>query len=173
MIRHALHLLLGHDRALAAHAAGEGDVEARRRAEAWLAGCAVCRERHRAYRAAIAATRGMAPARLTAEEAAGFWPAVAQRLGTGKRAPARRPRPGLREVLGDHPRLGLASAATAALFVLSLTLTQLGLWTPVITSPARGVEVVEVDVDEGESVMVFEVPGSALTVIWVFEDRSS
>jgi anti-sigma factor RsiW len=170
---HWLHMLLGRDRVLAADAADEGGASARRRVEGWLLACPGCRERHRAYRAAIAATRAMPGVRLTAEEGAFFWPAVARRIAAREPAPARRPRPWIREVLWDHPRLGVASAATAALFVLGLTLAQLGVWGPMGTSALGGVEVVEVDVGEDASVMVFEVPGSGMTVIWIFEDRSS
>ena len=42
-----------------------------------------------------------------------------------------------------------------------------------MTSNASGVEVVSVDVNEDASVMVFQAPGSALKVIWVFEGSSS
>jgi hypothetical protein len=40
------------------------------------------------------------------------------------------------------------------------------------TAGLNGVEIVSVDVSEDASVMVFQAPGSALKIIWVFEDSS-
>jgi hypothetical protein len=110
---------------------------------------------------------------LTPEEAAAFLTEVNRRIDHGQARAARPTRLGLREILWDHPRLSLASAFTGALLILGLALSQLPMWGVFVTSGASGVEVVSVDVNEDASVMVFQAPGSALKVIWVFEDSSS
>jgi anti-sigma factor RsiW len=165
---HWLHRLAGCGRLLAAYVAGELPPAERARAESRLRDCPTCRREAAAYRLAIGTLRQAPAVTLTADEAARFWPDVARRIAHGEDAKARRPRPGLREMLWDHPRLSLASAATAAVFLAAVTLGQLGLWGAWTTGP-NGVEVISVDVEEDASVMVFELPGSLLKVIWVLE----
>jgi anti-sigma factor RsiW len=171
-VGHWLHRLCG-GRGLAAYAAGELPEPARVRMEARLGRCAACRQEVAVYRAVSSGLRRLPPAHLTPEEAAAFWPAVAGRLGTPSPAVARPRQPGLREILWDHPRLGLASAATAALLLAALTLAQFGYWGSDVAGGLSGVEVLSVDVDEDASVMVFDLPDSRLKIIWVFEDRTS
>ena len=135
-----------------------------------VAACPGCRREVQAYRRAIAALRATSRVNLTAEEAAAFLPAVNHRIDRGKTRASRLARPSLREVVSDHPRLSLASAFTAVLLVIGLTLSQLSMWGLSGTAGSNGVEVVSVDVDEDASVMVFQAPGSSLKVIWVFDD---
>jgi hypothetical protein len=122
------------------------------------------------YRRVSAALRETPRVRLSAEEAAAFLPGVNRRIDQGRVGAKRGARPGLRELFWDHPRLSLASALTAALLVAGLTLSQLQLWG---TTGVNAVDVVSVDVDEDASVLVFQIPGTALKVIWVFDDTSS
>jgi hypothetical protein len=65
---------------------------------------------------------------LTANEAAAFLPEVNRRIDQGRAVAARPVRPGLREVVWDHPRLSLASACTAILVIIGLTLSQVQMW---------------------------------------------
>ena len=109
---------------------------------------------------------------LTAEEAAAFVPEVNRRIDQGRGVSPRPARPGLREVVWDHPRLSVASAFTAILLLIGLTLSQVQMWGLSGSTGRNGVEIISVDVDEDASVMVFQPPGTALKVIWVFEDRS-
>jgi hypothetical protein len=73
----------------------------------------------------------------------------------------------------DHPRVSLASAFTAALFIIGLTVSQWQMWGLSGTAGTNGVEVVSVEVAEDASVMVFQAPGSSLKIIWVFEDNAT
>jgi hypothetical protein len=121
----------------------------------------------------MAALRNAPPARLTAREAAAFLPVVNRRIDqqtTPRPFPAR---PGIREMLWDHPRLSLASAFTVVLLVIGLTVSQLPMWGLSGTTVRNGVEVISVDVDEDASVMVFQTPGSSLKIIWVFDDTAT
>jgi len=167
---HWLHRLGGRGRRLAAYAAGELPPAERSSVEIALAACPVCRREVEACRLASLALRKSSRVGLTAEEAAAFLPEVNRRIDHGQVRATRPARPDLREILWDHPRLGLASAFAAALMIVGLTLTQ---WGPFVTTPGNGVEVVSVDVDEDASVMIFDAPGSTLKVIWVFENSSS
>jgi anti-sigma factor RsiW len=167
---HWTHKLWGWKRRLAAYSAGELSPAEQSRLESALATCPECRREVEAYRLISSALRQSLEVSLTPEEAAAFLPEVNRRIDHGRARPTRPTRPGLREILWDHPRLSLASAFTGALLILGLTLSQLPMW---VTSGANGVEVVSVDVDEGASVMVFQAPGSALKVIWVFGDSST
>ena len=110
---------------------------------------------------------------LTSKEAAAFLPEVNRRIDQGRAAATRRVRPGLREVVWDHPRLSLASAFTAILLIIGLTLSQVQMWGLSGTPGRNGVEIISVDVDEDVSVLVFQPPGTSLKVIWVFEDSST
>lgn len=170
---HWIHRLLGRGRRLAAYAAGELPPADGSRLESTLANCLACRREVEAYRLVYATLRQSSRANLTAEEAAAFLPEVDRRIDRGRARASRPVRPGLREILWDHPRLSLASAFAGALLVLGLTLGQLQLWSPFAMNGTNGVEVVSVDVDEDASVMVFQAPGSGLKVIWIFEDSSS
>jgi anti-sigma factor RsiW len=167
---HWLHRLGGRGRRLAAYAAGELPPAERPRVEAALAACPVCRREAEVARLAWLAMRKSSRVSLTAEEAAAFLPAVNRRIDHHQVRATRPARPWLREILWDHPRLGLASAFTAALMIVALTLTQ---WGPFVTTSGSGVEVISVDVDEDASVMVFQAPGTSLKVIWVFDNSSS
>jgi hypothetical protein len=110
---------------------------------------------------------------LTAKEAAAFLPDVNRRIDQGRAMAARPVRPGLREVMWDHPRLSLASAFTAILLIIGLTLSQMQMWGLSGATGRNGVEILSVDVEEEASVMVFQAPGTSLKVIWVFEDTST
>jgi anti-sigma factor RsiW len=167
---HWLHVVGKGEGRLAAYAAGELPPADRLRLEAQLAECPDCRQSVRAYRMTSAAVRSAPRAVLTAEEATAFLPGVHRRVAQRRVGGLRPTRPGLREVLWDHPRLSLASAIMAALLVVSLTMSQLQFWG---TSGLNGVDIISVDVDENASVMVFQAPGSSLKIIWVFEDTSS
>jgi anti-sigma factor RsiW len=169
-LTHRLHMFGTQGTRLVAYAAGELPVAERPRLEARLATCRACRREVEFYRRVIAALRETPRVGLPAAEAAAFLPGVNRRIDQGRAGAMRRARPGLRELLWDHPRLSLASVLTAALLVVGLTLSQLQLWG---TTGLNGVEVVSVDVDEDASVLVFQIPGTALKVIWVFEDTSS
>jgi len=167
---HWLHVVGKGEGHLAAYAAGELPPADRLRLEAQLAKCLHCRQSVRAYRLTSAALRSAPRAALTAEEATSLLPEVHRRIAQRRAGDFRPTRPGLREVVWDHPRLSLASALTAVLLVVGLTMSQLHFWG---TSGLNGVEIISVDVDENASVMVFQAPGSSLKVIWVFEDTSS
>jgi anti-sigma factor RsiW len=171
-VGHWLHRLCGR-RGLVAYAAGELAGPARARLEGRLGRCAACRQEVAASRAVSNALRRSPRAHLTPDEAAAFWPAVAGRLEAPLPAVARLRQPGLREILWDHPRLGLASAAVAVLLLTAVTLAQFGFWGAEVTNGLSGVEVLSVDADEDASVMVFDLPESRLKIIWVFEDRTS
>ena len=170
---HWLHRLGGRTRRLAAYAAGELPPGERVRLESAVAECASCRREAEVHRRVRAALRGAPSVRLSAEEAAAFLPGVNRRIDGGKAVATHPARPGLREVVSDHPRLTLASAFTAALLVIGLTLSQMQMWGLPGPTGRNGVEIVSVDVAEDASVMVFQPPGSALKIIWVFEDPSS
>jgi len=162
---HRWHMAVGGRAArLARYAAGELSPAEGRALEAQLTRCPACRREVLAYRGSLAALRAAPPVRLRADEASAFWPEVRRRLDRVRPAP-RRPRPGLAELLGDHPRLGLASAA-AVLLALGLTLSQFVAWGP---SGGNGVEILSVEVDDEAPFMLFQDPGSALKIIWVFE----
>ena len=169
-LTHRLHMLGKQGERLAAYAAGELPVAEVPRFEARLATCRACRRDLGSYRRVTAVLRETPCVSLSAEEAAAFLPGVNRRIDHGGAGATRRARPGLREVLWDHPRLSLASALTAVLLVVGLTLSQVQMWG---TTGVNGVDVMSVDVDEDASVLVFQIPGTALKVIWVFEDTSS
>jgi anti-sigma factor RsiW len=170
---HWLHTLGGRGRRLAAYAAGELAPADRDRVASVVRVCAACRRSVEAYRQASTALRGLPRAALTTDEAAAFLPEVNRRIDQG-RAVTRRPvRAGLREVMWDHPRLSLASAFTAILLLIGLTLSQVQMWGLSGTPGRNGVEIISVDVDEDVSVLVFQPPGTSLKVIWVFEDSST
>jgi anti-sigma factor RsiW len=150
------------------YAAGEASPLEARRVEGWLAVCGECRREALAARAGLAALRAPDPIGLTAAEAAGFWPEVRRRLDRGPTLPVRHVRPSLAELLGDHPRLGFASAAAALLLIVGVGVGQLALWDP--SSPAaNGVEILSVEAGDEASVMLFQSPESPLKIIWVFE----
>ena len=169
-LTHRLHMLGKQGERLAAYAAGELPVADRPRLEARLATCRACRRDVESYRRVTAALRETPGVSLSAEEAAAFLPGVNRRIDQGRAGAKRRTWPGLREILWDHPRLSLASALTAVLLVVGLTLSQVQMWG---TTGRNGVDVMSVDVGEDASVLVFQIPGTALKVIWVFEDTSS
>ena len=169
-IAHWLHKTGGRGRQLAAYAAGELSGAARARAEAALAGCPGCRHEVDAHRLVARALQAMPRVSLTAAEAQAFWPGVEQRIAAQARPRPHPARPGLREMLWDHPRLSLASAAAAAVLVLGLTLGQLSGWLYGGVIPPNGVEVVMVEAGGDAPVMLFQAPGSSLKVIWVFEE---
>jgi anti-sigma factor RsiW len=170
---HWLHRLAGRGRRLAAYAAGDLAGPQRARAEAAVAGCPGCRREVEAYRRVSEALRSAPRVTLSAAEAGAFWSGVERRIETRGR-PHRVPaRPTLREMLWDHPRLSLASAAAAAVLVLGVTLTQMGGWLASTNGPPNGVEVVSVEAGSDAPVMLFQIPGSSLKVIWVFEEPAS
>ena len=167
--RHRVHMAMG-GRAgrLAQYAAGEVSPVEARPVEALLEGCPECRREAMALRMGLAALRTSPPVGLSPAEAASFWPEVERRIARGAIAKTRPVRPGLRELVGDHPRLSLASAMAAIALVLGLTLSQVALWGP--GSPGRnGVEILSVEAGDETSVMLFQIPGSTLRIIWVFE----
>jgi anti-sigma factor RsiW len=170
---HWLHTLGDRGRRLAAYAAGELPPAERARLASAVEACAACRRAVEAYQRATAALRGVPRVSLTAKEAAAFLPEVNRRIDQGRAIAARPVRPGLREVMWDHPRLSLASAFTAILLIIGLTLSQMQMWGLSGTTGRNGVEILSVDVDEDASVMVFQAPGTSLKVIWVFEDTST
>jgi len=170
---HWLHILGGRERRLAAYAAGELPPAERVRLASAVAGCPSCRRAVENYQRVTASLQRAPGVSLTAEEAAAFLPDVNRRIDQGYVMAVRPARPGLREVVWDHPRLTVASAFTAALLVIGLTLSQVQMWGFSGSAGRNGVEIVSVDVDEDASVMVFQPPGSSLKIIWVFEDTSS
>ncbi len=167
--RHRVHMTMGgRARHLAQYAAGEVSPAEGRSVEVLLQDCPECRREVVALRVGLAALRASPPASLSPAEAASFWPEVERRIARGAVSRSRPVRPGLRELVGDHPRLSLASAMAAVALVLGLTLGQVALWGP--ASPGRnGVEILSVEAGEETSVMLFQVPGSTLRIIWVFE----
>ncbi|MFA5026482.1 MAG: hypothetical protein WC713_01295 [Candidatus Methylomirabilota bacterium] len=166
--RHRAHLALpGRSHLLLRHAAGETSPAEGQRVEAWLASCGECRRLVAASRSGLAALRASAPVRLTAAESAVFWSEVMRRLDRGGTPAVRPVRPGIRELLGDHPRLSLASAAAAVVLALGLTLGQFGLWGA--SSGMNGVEILSVEAGDDASVMLFQMPESPVKIIWVFE----
>lgn len=170
---HWLHSRGPRGRRLSAYAAGELPPGEQTSVASRVATCTACQREVEAYRRATATLRTMSSVRLTTTEAAAFLPAVNRRIEAG---PSRRPRlvrPGLREVLWDHPRLSLASAMTVVALIVGLTLSQWQTGGLSSTAGRNGVEVVSVEVAEDASVMVFQVPGSSLKIIWVFEDSSA
>jgi anti-sigma factor RsiW len=169
---HWLHRIGGRGRSLAAYAADELAPAERSRLASALTECPACRREAEAYERVGTVLRIEPSVSLTAEEAAAFLPGVNRRIDRGHAA-ARSVRPGFREVVWDHPRLSLASAFTAVLLVIGATLSQMQIWGTAGTTGRNGVEIVSVDVGEDASVMVFQPPGSALKIIWVFEDTSS
>ena len=170
---HWLHTLRGYERRLAAYAADELRPAERARVAFVVETCPACRRKVETYQRATAALRGSPRVGLTANEAAAFLREVNRRIDHGRAVAARPVRPGLREVVWDHPRLSLASAFTAILLIIGLTLTQVHMWGLAGTAGRNGVEIISVDVDEDASVMVFLPPGTALKIIWVFEDTST
>jgi len=168
---HWLHTAMGRGRRLAAFAAEELVATDRLLVEAQLVRCPACRREVEAYRLVSRALKTSPQAVLTPEEALAFWPGVESRIRRGAVATFRPARPALREMFWDHPRLSLASAAAAVILVLSLTLGPMGLWGPSVVP--NGVEVLSVEAGDDAPVMVFQVPGSRLKVIWVFEKPSS
>jgi anti-sigma factor RsiW len=169
-ITHRLHMMGGRGRQLAAYAVGELSGRQLARAEAAVAGCPACRREVDAYRRVAGALRATPSLSLTAAEAAAFWPGVERRIEareTPQRIPAR---PALRELFWDHPRLSLASAAAAAVLVVGVTLNQMGGWLYSTNGLGNGVEVVSVEAGSDAPVMLFQIPGSSLKVIWVFEE---
>lgn len=169
---HWLHTLGGGGRRLASYAAGELSPAERDRVASVVDACPACRRTVDVYLRATAALRGLPRAGLTADEAAAFLPEVNRRIDQGRAIAPRPVRPGLREVVWDHPRLSLASAFTAILLLIGLTLSQVQMWGLSGTPGRNGVEIISVDVDEDVSVLVFQPPGTSLKVIWVFEDSS-
>jgi anti-sigma factor RsiW len=170
---HWLHTLGSRGRRLAAYAAGELSPADRDRVAPVVQECPACRRTVEAYRRASATLRDLPRVALTADEAAAFLPEVNRRIDQG-RADAPRPvRPGLREVMWDHPRLSLASAFTAVLLLIGLTFSQVQMWGLPGNAGRNGVEILSVDVEEDVSVLVFQPPGTSLKVIWVFDDSST
>lgn len=169
---HWLHIRGRRGKWLPAYAAGELPPAEEARVASAVATCAACQREVEAYRRATAALRATSWARLTATEAAAFLPAVNRRIDEGRATRPQPSRPGLREVLWDHPRLSLASAVAMIALIVGLTLSQWQMWGLSGTAGLNGVEIVSVDVSEDASVMVFQAPGSALKIIWVFEDSS-
>jgi anti-sigma factor RsiW len=162
----------GGRRRLAVYAAGELLPAERERVASIVARCAGCRREVETFKRATAALRAVPRMHLTTAEAAGFLPEVNRRIDADRGAMAPPLRPGLREVLWDHPRLSLASAFTAILLIVGLTLSQMQMWGVSGTTGRNGVEILSVDMEEDASVMVFQPPGTALKVIWVFEDSA-
>ncbi len=158
----------GRARRLAKYAAGEASPAEGHSVEALLTRCPECRRELDAFRATLAALRSSDSVGLSRAEAARFWPEVRARLERGATPKTRPARPSLREVVGDHPRLSLVSAAAAIVLVLGLTLSQVGLWGP--SSPGmNGVEILSVEAGDETSVMLFQMPESSLRIIWIFE----
>lgn len=170
---HWLHTLRGYGPRLAAYAADELPPAERARLAFDVEACPACRREVEAYQRVTSALRGLPRADLTADEAAAFLPEVNRRIDQGRAAAVRPVRPGLREVVWDHPRLSLASACTAILLIVGLTLSQVQMWGLSGTAGRNGVEIISVDVGEDASVMVFQPPGTSLKIIWVFEDTST
>ncbi len=168
---HWLHLVMGRGRRLVAFAADELVPPDCLRVEAELQRCSACRREVEAYRLVSRALQTSARAVLTPEEAAAFWSRVESRMQRGMDATVRPARPALREVFWDHPRLSLASAVAAVILVLGLTFGPMEWWSPKVRP--NGVEVLSVEAGDDAPVMVFQVPGSKLKVIWVFEKPSS
>jgi anti-sigma factor RsiW len=167
---HRLHVAMGRGRRLAAFASDELLAADRRRLEAELLRCPACRREVEAYRLLSGTLHKSPRASLTPEEASVFWPRVEARLQLGSPGTIRPARPGLREMFWDHPRLSLVSAVAAVILVLGLTLGPMGLLSPSVVP--NGVEVLSVEAGDDASVMVYQVPGSRLKVIWVFEKPS-
>ena len=170
---HRHHKLWAGGRRSAAYAAGDLPPAAWSRLESTLTQCSACWREVKGYRLVSSTMRRSSRVGLSPEERAGSLSEVNRRIDRGQPRVARPARPSLQEILWDHPRLSMPSAFTAALPILGLTLSHLQLWSPFAMGGANGVEVVSVDVDEDTSVMVFQAPGSAFKVIWVFEDSSS
>jgi|MudIll2142460700_1097286.scaffolds.fasta_scaffold90704_2 anti-sigma factor RsiW len=170
---HWLHMSTGRGRRLAAYAAGDLAGPQRARAEAAVSGCPGCRREIEAHRRVAQTLRATPRVTLTDAEAGAFWSGVERRIETRER-PHRIPaRPALREMLWDHPRLSLASAAAAAVLVVGITLTQMGGWLSSSNGFPNGVEVVSVEGGSDAPVMLFQMPGSSLKVIWVFEEPTA
>ena len=171
---HWFHRTVGRGQRLAAYAADELPPADRARVEAEILTCPACRREVEAYRLVSGTLRTSERAALAPDQAASFLSGVERRIQRGPdAAPTRPARPALRELFWDHPRLSLASAAGAVILVLGLTLGQMEVWVPRPASVSNGVEVVSVEAGEDASVMIFQAPGSALKVIWVFEKPSS
>jgi anti-sigma factor RsiW len=118
-LAHWLHTLRGEGRRLAAYAADELSPAERARVAFVVEACPACRRKVEAYQRATAALRALPRAGLTTEEAAAFLPEVNRRIDQGRAMMARPARPGLREMVWDHPRLSLASACTAILLIIA------------------------------------------------------
>ncbi len=159
-------------RQLMAYAAGELPADRARRMEARLAACDGCRRDVQSYRLVSAALHATGRVSLTPAEAQALWPAVERRIREDGKEAARPMRPGLREMLWDHPRLSLASAVTAGILVLGLTLGPLIDRALRPSQAGNGVEVMSIEAGDDASVMLFHVPDSPLKVIWVFEQSS-
>jgi anti-sigma factor RsiW len=170
MMTHWLHMGMGRGRRLAAYAADELPPATRARVETDLLACPACRREVEVYRLVSSTLRRSGRAALAPDEGAAFWPGVERRIQQGSAALPTRP--ALRELVRDHPRLSLASAVAAVALVLGLTLGQMEVWAPRPASLPNGVEVISVEAGDDTSVMIFQVPGSALKVIWVFEKPS-
>ena len=168
---HWVHRSIGRGRRLAAYAADELPPADRASLEAQLLACHACRRDVEAYRLVSGTLRSWPRVALATDQSGAFWSGVERRTLRGAGLPARPARPALREIIWDHPRLSLASAAAAVVLVVGFTLGQIGVWGP--TTGMNGVEVVSVEAGDDESVMVFQAPGSSLKVIWVFEKPSS
>jgi anti-sigma factor RsiW len=169
---HWLHVRGWRGKRLPAYAAGELPPAEQARVASAVATCPACQREVAGYRLATAALRASSAVSLTAAEAASFLPAVNRRLDEERAVRPQRSRPGLREILWDHPRLSLVSAVTMVALIVGLTLSQWQMWGLSGTAGLNGVEIVSVDVSEDASVMVFQAPGSSLKIIWVFEDSS-
>lgn len=148
-------------------AAGDLPAAERRRVERLADRCPACRRSLEASRLAAGALRATPSVRLTAAEAARLRAGVFRRIEQPA-APAPAARRHLRELLADHPRMSLASAMATVALALGL------IFGPMLGRDARpaGPEVVSVEAGENASVMVFQRPGSAVPVIWVFEHPS-
>lgn len=170
---HWLHVRGRRGRRLSAYAAKELPPAEQASVASLVAACTACRREVDAYRRATAALRVSAPVRLTTAEAAAFLPAVNRRIEAGPARQPHRVRPSLREYVWDYPRLSAASAVSMIALVVGLTLSQWPTWGLWGGAGRNGVEVVSVDVAEDASVMVFQVPGSSLKIIWVFDDSSA
>jgi anti-sigma factor RsiW len=150
-------------------AAGGLSPGERRRVERLAARCPACRTALQAARLAAQTLAATPAVRLTPAEAARLRAGVFRRIEQpAAAAPAARRH--VRELLADHPRMSLVSAmATVALALGFLIGPMLSRDVP---RPA-GPEVVSVEAGENASVMVFQRPGSAVPVIWVFEQPAS